>query len=126
MSDTVDIKKFSVPQKDLRWMCPEELLQFKCTTDLVPLKDFIGQERAVNSIQFGLAVGRQGYNLFLTGLSGTGKAVTIKAHLEKFLQAKAEEGVTYPIFDWCYVYNFSDPDQPHILKLVLIDIITSE
>jgi len=117
MSDTVDIEKFSVKKKDLRWICPEELLQFTCTTDLVPLKDFIGQERAVSSIQFGLAVGRQGYNLFLTGLSGTGKAVTIKAHLEKFLQSKAEEGVTYPVFDWCYTYNFSDPDQPNILKL---------
>ena len=112
-----DLKKFAVPAESLRWICPENLLDFECTTDIEPLRDFIGQERAVDSIAFGLAVERAGYNLFLTGLSGTGKATTITARLKKFVEDRTAKGAVYDIYDWCYVYNFSEPDQPKALRL---------
>jgi predicted ATP-dependent protease len=113
----IDLKKYAVPVERLRWICPEELFKFDCTADIEPLKEFIGQDRALDSINFGLAVERPGYNLFLTGLTGTGKAATIKACLEKFIAEKKAKGVKYQLYDWCYVYNFSDPDRPRILKL---------
>ena len=112
-----NLDKFAVPAEALRWICPEELLDFEYTTDIEPLRDFIGQERAVDSITFGLAVERAGYNLFLTGLSGTGKATTIKARLKKFVEDRQAKGTVYDIRDWCYVYNFSEPDQPKALRL---------
>lgn len=117
MSEQVDIKKYIVPLKQLRWICPEDILKFECTTDIEPLREFIGQDRAIDSINFGLAVERSGYNLFLTGLTGTGKAVTIKERLKEFIKEREAQGIKYQPSDWCYVYNFSEPDQPRILKL---------
>jgi len=117
MAKRVDLKKYIVPVEKLRWTCPEEIFAFKCTTDIEPLKEFIGQDRALDSINFGLAVERSGYNLFLTGLTGTGKATTIKSCLERFIAERKEKGITYQLHDWCYVYNFSAPDRPRLLKL---------
>jgi predicted ATP-dependent protease len=117
MEKVIDLKKYAVPVEKLRWICPPEIFKFECTTDIEPLKEFIGQERAIDSINFGLAVERPGYNLFLTGLTGTGKAATIKARLERFITEKKAKGIRYQLYDWCYVHNFSDPDRPGILKL---------
>jgi Cdc6-like AAA superfamily ATPase len=115
--ETIDPKKYAVPLEKLRWICPEAFFQFECTSDIEPLKEFIGQTRALDSINFGLAIERPGFNIFLTGLTGTGKATTIKACLERFISGKKTKGVTYQLYDWCYVYNFSDPDRPKIMKL---------
>ena len=115
--EAFNLEKYSVPFDKLRWICPSDLFQFECTADIEPLKEFIGQDRAIDSINFGLAVERPGYNLFLTGLTGTGKAATIKAHLQKFIEDRKSGGTQYQFFDWCYVYNFSVPDEPRILKL---------
>jgi lon-related putative ATP-dependent protease len=117
MESVIDLKKYAVPFEKLRWICPHEIFQFECTTDIKPLKEFIGQERALDSISFGLAVERTGYNLFLTGLTGTGKASTIKAYLENFIAEREKTGIKHQTNDWCYVYNFSEPDRPKILKL---------
>ena len=115
--EAFNLEKYAVPFDKLRWICPSDLFQFECTADIEPLKEFIGQDRAIDSINFGLAVERPGYNLFLTGLTGTGKAATIKARLQKFIEDRKSGGTQYQFFDWCYVYNFSAPDEPRILKL---------
>jgi lon-related putative ATP-dependent protease len=117
MRKPVRVKKYAVSADKLRWVCPKDIFPFECTTDIEPLKEFIGQVRAIDSIKFGLTVERAGYNLFLTGLTGTGKAATIKSHLERFITDKKAKGIEYELHDWCYVYNFSEPDQPRILKL---------
>jgi len=117
MQSIVDLKKYTVPLEKLRWICSEEIFQLKCTTDVEPLKEFIGQKRAMDAIDFGLKVKSCGYNLFLTGLTGTGKATTIKTCLERFIEARKAEGKHYKLSDWCYVHNFSEPDHPRILKL---------
>ncbi len=117
MDKVIELKNYVVAADRLRWTCPQEILPFECTEEVEPLEDFIGQQRALDSIDFGLAVERPGYNLFLTGLTGTGKATTIKACLEKFIAGKEARGVKHKSNDWCYVYNFTDPDRPRILKL---------
>jgi lon-related putative ATP-dependent protease len=117
MGNTTDLNKYVVPFEKLRWTCHPDTFQFECTEDIEPLREFIGQDRATDSINFGLAVEKPGYNLFLTGLAGTGKATTIKSRLQKFLEEREARGIKCVIYDWCYVYNFSTPDQPRILKL---------
>ena len=117
MTKSIDPEKYMIPLEKLRWICPQDIFRFECTADIEPLKEFIGQQRAIDSINFGLAVERAGYNLFLTGLSGTGKASTIKARLQRFIEEREAKGIKYRIYDWCYVYNFSFPDQPRILSL---------
>ena len=117
MEKVIDLNKYVVLLEKLRWVCRSDTFQFECTADIEPLKEFIGQNRAVDSINFGLALERPGYNLFLTGLTGTGKATTIKSRLQKFIEEREARGIKYVIHDWCYVYNFTAPDQPRILKL---------
>lgn len=71
----------------------------------------IGQERAVRSVEFGLEVSSPGYNIFMTGAPGTGKSTFARATV----QQKAEEVETPR--DWCYLYNFSEPNSPWALAL---------
>ncbi|MFH1625478.1 MAG: ATP-binding protein, partial [Pseudomonadota bacterium] len=117
MAKVSDTKDREVPVEKLRWRCPPEQFSFDCTDDIEPLKEFIGQNRALDSISFGLDVESTGYNLFLTGLTGTGKATTIKTCIEEFITKKEAQGAMFQPYDWCYVYNFSDPDSPRILNL---------
>jgi len=118
MNEIAALKSYAVPKEKLRWVCPDDLFDFECTSDIQPLEEFIGQERALNAIDFGLKLNRAGYNLFLTGLSGTGKAATIRSAIEKFIKEREKTtGKKLLPDDWCYVYNFSDPDRPVILRL---------
>ena len=85
---------------------------------MTPLEDFIGQDRAIRAIEFGLGVNKPGFNIFVTGLTGTGKTSIIKAFLKKAITAQgvpSADAVTPE--DWCYVYNFADADRPQALKL---------
>ncbi len=100
-----------VPVEKLRWECDPAQFDFATTEDLPELDGAIGQERALRSIDFGLGIAENGFNLYLSGETGTGRASTIKKLLEK--RAKNEP----PPLDWCYVYNFKAPDNPISLSL---------
>ncbi len=109
---------FQVPAERLSWRCDPSLLPFACTADMTPLEDFVGQERAMRAIEFGLGVNKPGFNIFVTGLTGTGKTTIIKAFLKKVTAEKAPPKDDSPFpEDWCYVYNFSDPDRPQALNI---------
>jgi len=91
--------------------CDGSQFDFETTDELEDLAEIIGQERAVNAVQFGIGIRREGYNLFALGPSGTGKRTTIG----RFLDRKA---ATEPIpADWCYVNNFEFSYQPRALQL---------
>ncbi|MBM2826518.1 MAG: putative ATP-dependent protease [Dehalococcoidia bacterium] len=110
------IRKFEVPWEKLRWKCDPNIFAFECTDELTPPTTFIGQERAIKSIQFGLDIDKPGYNLFVTGLTGTGKASAIKSHLEGVIADRQQQGAQFPVFDWCYVHSFTDPDRPKSVR----------
>jgi predicted ATP-dependent protease len=111
-------EKYEVPMEQLGWHCDLSFLPFTCTADMTPLEDFIGQERAMRAIEFGLGVNKPGFNIFVTGLTGTGKTSIIRAFLKKVTSAKGApaEDSAQPE-DWCYVYNFADPDRPRALRI---------
>jgi AAA+ ATPase superfamily predicted ATPase len=109
---------FEVPVEKLVWRCDPSILPFACTADMTPLEDFIGQERAIRAIEFGLGVDKPGFNIFVTGLTGTGKTTIIKTFLKKVTAERVSPKDDSPFpEDWCYVYNFSDPDRPQALKI---------
>ncbi|HLF03712.1 MAG TPA: ATP-binding protein, partial [Dehalococcoidia bacterium] len=108
---------FRIGWQQARWICDPNSLDFKCTDELAPLDHFIGQARALESIRFGLEVDKPGYNLFVTGLTGTGKASIIRAHLERVIEDLKARETRPPIRDWCYVHHFDDPDRPHAISL---------
>ena len=77
-----------VPVEQLRWECDPSQFDFNTTDELPELEGTIGQQRALKSIEFGLDVCDNGYNLFLAGEAGTGRSSTIINILKK--RAKAE------------------------------------
>lgn len=107
----MDLSRYQVPWEKICWTCDASLFQFQHTDEVPPLDRFIGQRRAIEAIRFGLAVEKPGYNLFVTGLTGTGKATIIKAHLQRIVEDPTHRKKIAPICDWCYAYNFDDPDQ---------------
>jgi predicted ATP-dependent protease len=109
--------KYRVPVEQLRWQCDPADFRFKCTDELVPLEDFIGQDRAMSSLEFGLAVHRPGYNIFVTGLTGTGKASAIKSYVERAAERRKQQTEGYLPDDWCYVHNLTDSGSPQTVRL---------
>lgn len=81
------------------------------TADLEPVSQLIGQERAVEAVRFGMAIRRQGYNLFVLGPPGMGKHTLVRGFL------RAEAATAPRPSDWCYVHNFGQPDKPKALRL---------
>ncbi|PVV27829.1 MAG: hypothetical protein B6D79_00370, partial [gamma proteobacterium symbiont of Ctena orbiculata] len=91
--------------------CDPSQFSFDNTDQLEDLEGFIGQERATQSLHFGLGVKHKGYNLYALGPAGAGKSAMVR----KFLQAQAADR---PIpSDWCYVNNFSDARKPQAVAL---------
>ena len=109
--------KHRVPWQETSWRCDAGAFSFQCTDELAPLDRFIGQDRAQEAIRFGLEVDKPGYNLFVTGLTGTGKASAIKAHLRTIIDDMERQNKRKPVSDWGYVYNFDDPDRPRAIRL---------
>ncbi len=96
--------------KDLLPVTNFKKLKLKSSADVEPCRSIIGQEKAVKSIKLGLKVKSIGYNIFVTGLTGTGRSSTIKHLLEDIDTEKPQ------LNDICYVNNFSDPDCPLALS----------
>jgi len=97
--------------EDLYRRCDPANLDFDTTADLEPLEDFLGQERAVEAVRFGVGMRHKGYNLFALGPAGTGKLALVR---RKIRERAASEEVPA---DWCYVFNFSDAHKPLALRL---------
>jgi len=100
-----------VPVEKLRWVCDPAVFSFKTTDEIAYLEGSIGQERALASIDFGLGMANNGFNLYLAGDPGTGRSSTIS----NILKRRAKDGP--PPSDWCYVHNFEAPDAPLALAL---------
>ena len=91
--------------------CDPTQFRFASTDELEPFRGVLGQERAVEALQFGVAMPRPGYNLFVMGEPGTGRFSFVQRYLKaeaKRLQAPA---------DWVYVNNFDEPREPRVLEL---------
>ena len=100
------IKKFELKPADLRSTCDPKTFIFKNTAEVKPLDNVIGQERAVQAIEFGLNMKSPGYNIFVTGIEGTGKSTIIR----DIINAHAKK-LASPV-DWCMVNNFKDEFRP--------------
>ena len=98
--------KNELSYKDLKITCDEKVFKFDTTEELEPIQSGIGQDRGIKALEFGLQVDLKGYNLYLEGPSGVGKTMYTKNYLEKIAPKKKTPA------DWCYIYNFDNPNQP--------------
>ncbi|MBT9139481.1 MAG: hypothetical protein DDT30_00051 [Dehalococcoidia bacterium] len=96
---------------ELRYSCDPAQFEFETTKSVRPLEGIIGQERAVCAMEFGLAIKRHSYNIFMTGMTGTGKISYAQTLINEV--AATEKAPA----DWCYVYNFENPSHPVALNL---------
>ena len=108
-STAVNRLKVAVSQLSAR-QTPSEL-GFKDTDELEPFVGILGQERAVGAIQFGVAMQRSGYNIYVMGESGTGRTSYVRHYL------KSEARQMNEPFDWAYVNNFENARCPSVLQL---------
>ncbi|HVN47386.1 MAG TPA: ATP-binding protein [Bacteroidota bacterium] len=115
VSPIQQLQRASVPHalspEKLRWQCNPRSLGVRTTDHVQPTRDIIGQERALRALRVGLEMNHFGYNIFVTGISGTGRTTTIKRLLKDFEQQQVE------LQDQCYVYNFKNPDTPLAIAL---------
>lgn len=95
----------------LRWRCTPAMLSIMSIEEAPPLTETIGQDRALRALRLGLNVKHPGYNVFVTGLAGTGRTTTVKRFLTDIQNRPTE------LTDKCYVHNFRDPDSPLLLRL---------
>ncbi len=107
----MNIEKLELIPNKLRYFCDPGQFPFDSTAELLPLKEVIGQERAVEAIDFGVNIKSYGYNIYVLGPGGAGRTSTIKEAIER--QARKLPNPD----DWCYVYNFQTPDEPNAICL---------
>ncbi len=98
--------KWKLSPERLRKIKNPESWKITTTDDLRSKAELVGQNRAIESIEFGLIVPGRGYNIFVTGQPGSGRT-------SYALERLRERARTLPApSDWVYVYNFDDPGQP--------------
>ena len=100
-----------VPLEKLRWRLDPATLPFESTDDLEPLTEIVGQKRAVEAFKFGMGIDSQGYNVFVTGMAGTGRMSTVRKMLEEI---SCKDRVPD---DLCYINNFKNAETPILVRL---------
>jgi len=97
--------------EQLRWRCDPKSFDFKTTADLEEKYEIIGQKKALKAMRTGLSISSPGFNVYVAGISGSGKMTTVKFILERLKVSNPSPN------DKCYVYNFKMPDMPCIIEL---------
>ena len=104
-------KKYELKAADLRCVCDHRIFKFKNTSEIKPLDEVIGQKRAVQAIEFGLNMKSAGYNIFVTGVEGTGKSTIVRELVSKHANTLPRPD------DWCLVNNFKDEFRPKAIAV---------
>jgi len=107
----VSSQPLELTPEQLRRICDPASLEFETTDELPYVEEIIGQPRGTRALAFGLEMDGPGFNVYVLGPAGTGRATAI----ERFVQRRAQQGQTP--FDWCYVYHFAEPHRPRAIEL---------
>ncbi|HVZ38697.1 MAG TPA: ATP-binding protein [Candidatus Kapabacteria bacterium] len=98
-----------LPSGSLRWYADPGIFDFPTTAHIDPFDGIIGQRRAIEALTLGAEIYSPGYNIFVSGLAGTGRMSTIKSIVERM---RPNFNVPH---DYAYVNNFRNPDSPRLL-----------
>ena len=101
----------ALPVDALCTRCDAAQFDFETTQALPDPEQPFGQARAVDAVALGLDIAGRGYNLFVLGRPGSGRHDAVRALLQAHAQRRDA-----PV-DWCYLFNFSDPNKPRALSL---------
>jgi len=84
---------------------------FNATNEVEPFDGILGQDRAVNALEFGVAMDRPGYNIYLMGETGTGRSSYVQDYLANIA---TDQGTPS---DWVYVNHFENTKEPMAIEL---------
>ncbi len=98
-------------QDALRWKCDPKKLSFETTAEVEPATSIVGQDNALESLRFGLRTDAPGQNIYVRGLSGTGRLTLVRRVIEEVRPTCTR------VKDCCYVANFEQPDEPRLITL---------
>lgn len=96
-----------VPAKDLRWSCPPIVPSGKPPTAAF----LLGQDRPMAAIRTGLSIHAAGYNLFVSGLMGSGRLAVVELLLRDI------QPVCRRTPDRLFVFNFREPNRPLLVSV---------
>ncbi len=74
--------------------------------------NIVAQERAIRALEFGLKMKHPDFNIYVAGIKETGLSELALSYLDKVAKEEERE-----LSDWCYVFNFKDPDSPIAIEL---------
>ena len=97
--------------KELKKVCDPSVFKFEDTSELDNIDTGIGQDRGIKALEFGVNVDVKGYNIYLEGPSGVGKTMYSYNYLKQISKKKKTPS------DWCYIYNFDNPNEPVAVDL---------
>ena len=101
----------AVPAARLRRGCEPLIAAARADQEKSHELIYLGQERAVESLRFGIQMEREGYNVFVLGPVGSNRHELVLG----LTKARASEKGAPD--DWCYVNSFSNPERPRALRL---------
>jgi len=95
----------------IRWRCDADQLGFDTTAAVEPVDVIIGQDDALEALNFAIECQAYGQNVFVRGLSGTGRMSMVSKILHDLKPQMSEKT------EHCYVANFNQPDRPELISL---------
>ena len=75
----------------------------------------VGQPRALRTLELGLSLSKSGYNIFVSGDSGSGRHKAVRHAVQNLIHD------TSSLCDLVYVYNFLQPNSPRVLTFACGD-----
>lgn len=97
--------------QQVRWQCDPKTLGFKSTEEIESVKQVVGQDDALESLRFAIDCDAYGQNVYVRGLTGTGRMSMVSKILQQ-VQPKLKNKKEH-----CYVANFAQPDRPKLITL---------
>jgi lon-related putative ATP-dependent protease len=97
--------------EDLYTYCDLSDQDFVSSNEVEELHSFIGQDRVIDAVRFGIKMKKDGYNIFALGPDETDKKNLIRHYLKQSALQEDDVG------DWCYINNFKEHHKPKILRL---------
>ena len=97
--------------EDLFHACDEHDIAAASSSELEAFDGVVGQDRAVQAVNFAVGMEVDGHNLFVLGPPGTGRRTFVR-------RALGDAATRDPTpSDWCYVNNFDEPHCPTALEM---------
>lgn len=103
--------RLAVPHRLVRWACAPDRFTFETTDSVEPVSGIIGQQRALRALKLGLEIDAPGYNVYVSGMKGTGRTTAVKRLLKDLPFSYGQ------LRDYCYVHNFLNTMNPVLITL---------